>query len=531
MRWLRPVSRAMGTIVAVSAVAAAAGAAPVVTGAAPVVGAAAVAAAEVPPPAPVGVQIVDAAASASVSWSPVTAPVGESVTKYLVVATPSVGRTRKCRALAGRTACLLSKLVDGVPYSVSVEAFVGHLAGPSSVPATLELGLPGPPTGVAGTVDVGRSTVSFDAPASDAPVTGYTVTATDATDGSRGGQTASGPVGPLTVTGLTIGDSYTFTVTATDEYGTGPASAPSLPVVPVAVPGTPTGVTAVGGYGRATVSFTPPAGGAEWFTVQAVDDTSPTDGGESAGGSSSPITVTGLTGGDRYAFTVTAANGPVAGEPSAPSAPVVPKVLVRVAGDGSSLASVALQQWAGEVDRTSTFEIDWSVSSSIGGLVDFAGDGIDFAASDLPYSSGASGATPDRPYQYLPDVGVGLGFLVDLTGTDGQRITDLDLTPSLIGRIFLGEITRWDDPAIEAVNPALAALLPATRIQPVYRTDASGDNEVLTDYLLHEDTADLVAARRRSVRDRPVGPVRRGRCRRPGSSSTRPPTPAGRTTT
>jgi Ca2+-binding RTX toxin-like protein len=74
------------------------------------------------------------------------------------------------------------------------------------------------------------ASVSFAAPGSDggAPVTTYTVTA------SPGGETATGTASPIMVPGLTDGTVYTFTVTATNSAGTGPASSASDPVTPAA---------------------------------------------------------------------------------------------------------------------------------------------------------------------------------------------------------------------------------------------------------------------------------------------------------
>jgi sugar lactone lactonase YvrE len=93
---------------------------------------------------------------------------------------------------------------------------------------------PGAPTIGQATAGDGSASVTFKAPAENGgpPITSYTVTAKDLTDPAAGGQTASGKDSPITVGGLTNGDSYTLSVTASNAGGAGPASSSSNTVMP-----------------------------------------------------------------------------------------------------------------------------------------------------------------------------------------------------------------------------------------------------------------------------------------------------------
>ena len=161
---------------------------------------------------------------------------------------------------------------------------------------------------------------------------------------------------------------------------------------------------------------------------------------------------------------------------------------------GSSFAGVAIQQWVGQAATLYGLNINWQVSNSVQGLDDFAQNQMDFAASDIPYSSGQASGNPTVPFQYLPDVAGALAFMYNLTGNNGQQIRNLVLSYRTLEDIFSGRITNWDDPEIQAINPpAVAANLPNQKILSVYRADASGENYLLSDYLLHMDPAGFEA--------------------------------------
>ena len=322
------------------------------------------------PGAPSGLSAAAGNADATVTWEAPASDGGSAVTGYTVVASDSTtpangGET--CSWTAGPLTCTLTGLTNGDTYSFTVWAANSVGLGPSSpasntvTPATV----PGAPSGASATAGDVSATVAWTAPASDggSPVTGYTVVASDSTTPANGGETCSWTTGPLTctVTGLTNGDTYSFTVRAINGIGLGPSSPGSNTVTPGTVPGVPSGVSATAGNADATVTWTAPAsdGGSPvtGYTVVASDSTTPANGGETCSWTTGPLTctVTGLTNGDTYSFTVWAINGIGLGPSSPASNPVTP---LTVPGAPSGVSAAA-----GDVSATVT----WTAPASDGG--------------------------------------------------------------------------------------------------------------------------------------------------------------------
>ncbi|NAZ74365.1 phosphate ABC transporter substrate-binding protein PstS [Kineococcus sp. T13] len=152
-----------------------------------------------------------------------------------------------------------------------------------------------------------------------------------------------------------------------------------------------------------------------------------------------------------------------------------------LSGAGASTQTVAQQTWAAGFQSTNPdVTVNYDPVGSGGGREQFLSGGVPFAGSDAYLKDEElttaqercnGGNAIDLPVYVSP-----IAIAYNLPG-----VADLKLSPDTIAKIFLGQITTWNDPAIAADNAGVT--LPATAITPVHRSDDSGTTQNFTDYL------------------------------------------------
>jgi phosphate transport system substrate-binding protein len=152
-------------------------------------------------------------------------------------------------------------------------------------------------------------------------------------------------------------------------------------------------------------------------------------------------------------------------------------------GAGSSAVGAAQEVWVAEFQTANQgVTINYDPTGSGAGRETFLGGGSDFAGTDRAYNSdeletgGFASCAPDSGIVQLPLYISPIAVIFNLDG-----IPTLNMSPDVVAGIFAETITRWNDPAIAALNEGVA--LPDLAITAVHRSDDSGTTENFTDYL------------------------------------------------
>jgi phosphate transport system substrate-binding protein len=149
---------------------------------------------------------------------------------------------------------------------------------------------------------------------------------------------------------------------------------------------------------------------------------------------------------------------------------------VNVTGAGSTFDYPAFTKWFeayGNVDKGVQFNYQ-SIGSG-GGIKNLLNETVDFGASDAPMKDEAMATAPGK-ILHIPIVAGGVAVIYNLPNSP-----KLNLDGDTLANIYLGNITKWNDPKIAALNAGVS--LPDLPIVPVHRADGSGTSFIFTDYL------------------------------------------------
>ncbi len=154
---------------------------------------------------------------------------------------------------------------------------------------------------------------------------------------------------------------------------------------------------------------------------------------------------------------------------------------ISLTGAGATFPEPIYTKWFNEYRKErSDVQINYQGIGSGGGIRGVTEGTVDFGASDGPMSDEQLKTFHDKRgagVLHFPTVVGGVVPVFNLPGISAE----LDFTPEALVGIFLGKITKWDDPAIAKANPKVK--LPGSDIIVVHRSDASGTTYVWTDYL------------------------------------------------
>jgi phosphate transport system substrate-binding protein len=146
-----------------------------------------------------------------------------------------------------------------------------------------------------------------------------------------------------------------------------------------------------------------------------------------------------------------------------------------ITGAGSSFAAPIYGKWGDASADKTGLKLNYQAVGSGAGINQINNRTVDFGASDMPLKGDQ---LKEHKLMQFPTVIGGVDIIVNLPGI---KANELKLTGPILADIYLGTITKWNDPKIAAVNAGLK--LPNLAIATVHRADGSGTTFVFTDYL------------------------------------------------
>ena len=147
----------------------------------------------------------------------------------------------------------------------------------------------------------------------------------------------------------------------------------------------------------------------------------------------------------------------------------------EITGAGATFPNPIYSKWASDYNKATGVKVNYQSIGSGGGIKQIDSKTVDFGASDMPLTDDV---LKTKGQMQFPMV---IGGTVPVLNVKGILPGQLKLDSQVLGDIYLGKITKWNDPALKALNPTLP--LPDTAIAVVRRADGSGTTFNFTNYL------------------------------------------------
>jgi phosphate transport system substrate-binding protein len=147
-----------------------------------------------------------------------------------------------------------------------------------------------------------------------------------------------------------------------------------------------------------------------------------------------------------------------------------------ISGAGATFPYPIYAKWADSYKKATGVGLNYQSIGSGGGIKQIEANTVTFGASDMPLK------VDDLSKKGLVQFPTVMGGVVPVVNIQGIKSGDLVIDGPTLAKIYLGEIKKWDDPAIKKLNPN--AKLPSQAIAVVHRSDGSGTTFIFTNYLI-----------------------------------------------